>query len=269
MSSARGAMAYTDRRARLSPSIAPCRATLSRQSSAGMPAACCAENCSASSKPRPIASRRPARTTQSAAAAPCSTPATNFYRQWKTGIVRDALRGQGLTPKVWRDPVFLPAGDRRRATFTAIKESGAVILGHHRRRGQPVADIASCLVVDSAIMELRQRLTTLLAPILQDGAPATTFIQAVNGRIEIVITGPVGPGGTPDQTLRAALDWSYRLLLPAEQAVLQGIAIFRATFTFESALADRARTRRSASKAPWTRWRNLVTKSMLAADRVG
>ena len=39
------------------------------------------------------------------------------------------------------------------------------------------------------------------------------------------------------QTLRATLDWSYQLLPPAEQAVLQSIAIFRVTFTLDSALA--------------------------------
>ncbi len=68
------------------------------------------------------------------------------------------------------------------------------------------------------------------------------------------------------QTLRATLDWSYQLLSPAEQAVLQGIAIFRAAFTLESALA--------IVQGPAIRFEttvdamgNLVAKSMLTADR--
>jgi 23S rRNA (uracil1939-C5)-methyltransferase len=129
----------------------------------------------------------------------------DFYRQWKVGIVRDALRGKGLKPRAWRDAVFLPGGNRRRATFTATKRNGVVILGHYRRREHEVADIATCLVADPAIMEMRQRLTTLLAPILQDGQPATAFIQLVDGRFDIVITGPVGRTGKPDPQTREAI----------------------------------------------------------------
>lgn len=128
-----------------------------------------------------------------------------FYRRWKVDIVREALRGNGLKPRVWRDPVFLPAGDRRRATFTAYKKNNIVTLGHYRRRAHHVTDIASCLVADPAIMDLRERLTTLLAPILQEGEPASAFIQAVDGQFDLVITGPVGKKGKPDLQTREAM----------------------------------------------------------------
>lgn len=128
-----------------------------------------------------------------------------FYRRWKLDVVGEALRSKGLKPRVWRDPVFLPAGDRRRATFTAYKKNDIVILGHYRRRARHVTDIASCLVADPVIMEMRDRLTTLLAPMLQDGKPATAFIQAVKGQFEIVITGPVGKTGKPDAPTREAI----------------------------------------------------------------
>jgi 23S rRNA (uracil1939-C5)-methyltransferase len=129
----------------------------------------------------------------------------DFYRHWKVEIVREALRGKGLKPLVWRDPIFLPAGDRRRATFTAYKTDNGVILGHYRRRAHQVTDIASCLVADPAIMDLRGRLTTLLAPILLEGEPASAFIQRVNGQVDIVITGPVGKMGKPDGRVREAM----------------------------------------------------------------
>lgn len=128
-----------------------------------------------------------------------------FYRRWKVDIVREALRGNGLKPRVWRDPVFLPAGDHRRATFTAYKKNNIVTLGHYRRRAHHVTDIASCLVADPAIMDLRERLTTLLAPILQEGEPASAFIQAVDGQFDLVITGPVGKKGKPDLQTREAM----------------------------------------------------------------
>ena len=70
------------------------------------------------------------------------------------------------------------------------------------------------------------------------------------------------------QTLHAALAWSYQLLSPAEQAVLQGIAIFRATFTLESALAIVQGPAISFETAV-DALGNLVAKSMLTADRSG
>jgi 23S rRNA (uracil1939-C5)-methyltransferase len=129
----------------------------------------------------------------------------DFYRHWKTDLVRAALRSKGLKPKVWRSPVFLPAGDRRRATFNAYKKNNIVVLGHYRRRAHTVTDIAACLVADPAIMEMRAKLTSLLALILPEGKPAMAFIQAVEGQVDIVITGPVGKTGKPDAPVREAM----------------------------------------------------------------
>ncbi len=70
------------------------------------------------------------------------------------------------------------------------------------------------------------------------------------------------------QTLRAALDWSYRLLSPGEQAVLQGIAIFRAAFTLESVLAIVPGSRFTPEDAVEA-MANLVAKSMLTAVGTG
>jgi 23S rRNA (uracil1939-C5)-methyltransferase len=128
-----------------------------------------------------------------------------FYRRWKVDIARDALRSKGLKPRIWLDPIFLPAGDRRRGTFTAYKKNNIVTLGHYRRRAHHVTDIAACLVADPAIMDMRERLKPLLAAILQDGKPAATFIQAVNDQFDIVITGPVGRKGKPDLQTREAI----------------------------------------------------------------
>jgi 23S rRNA (uracil1939-C5)-methyltransferase len=73
------------------------------------------------------------------------------------------------------------------------------------RRQRQVVAVESCLIADPAIMALQPRLEPLLAPILQEGEPATAFIQTVAGRFEIVITGPVGRHGTPDSAVRDAM----------------------------------------------------------------
>jgi len=68
------------------------------------------------------------------------------------------------------------------------------------------------------------------------------------------------------QTLRATMDWSYHLLSPAEQAVLQGLAVFRTMFTLESGLSV---VQGSTIENAVDTMASLATKSMLTADRTG
>jgi predicted ATPase/DNA-binding winged helix-turn-helix (wHTH) protein len=70
------------------------------------------------------------------------------------------------------------------------------------------------------------------------------------------------------QTLRATLDWGYDLLSPTEQAVLRRIAIFRAPFTLDSALAVIDGPAASIDNAV-DAMANLVAKSLLSAQSRG
>lgn len=130
---------------------------------------------------------------------------SDFYRQWKAGLVRSALEKAGLEPQTWHAPVFLPPGGRRRVTFTAEKRDGHVALGYSRRGIRQVIEIAECLIADPAIMALHGKLSAPLAPLLQDGKPATVFIQSIDGACEIVITGPIGATGKPEAAMRDAI----------------------------------------------------------------
>ena len=132
-----------------------------------------------------------------------ATPA--FYQDWKVSLVRDALAKRDLAPRVWKDPVFLPAGGRCRVTFAALKKGNVVTLGFNRRRSHQVTDVAGCLIIDPAILELRSKLSMLLVPVLKEGKSADVFIQMVNGGCELVITGPMGRGGAPDLVVHEAL----------------------------------------------------------------
>jgi predicted ATPase/DNA-binding winged helix-turn-helix (wHTH) protein len=70
------------------------------------------------------------------------------------------------------------------------------------------------------------------------------------------------------QTLRATLDWGYNLLSLIEQSVLRRIAVFRAAFSLDSALAivvDPSISPESVTDA----MADLVAKSLLAADSTG
>lgn len=128
-----------------------------------------------------------------------------FYRAWKNEIVREALAKKGLKPREWKDPVFLPPGSRRRATFAAFKKNNVVTLGYFKRRTHQVTEIDTCLIADPAIMTLRRDLKTLLVPILQEGKEADIFVQLVGGKFDVAITGPIGKKGKPDLPLREAV----------------------------------------------------------------
>jgi 23S rRNA (uracil1939-C5)-methyltransferase len=130
---------------------------------------------------------------------------TDFYGDWKQSLVRASLEKAGLKPKIWREPVFLPPGGRRRVTFTAQKQGDRVILGYSRRGIRQVIDIETCLIAEPAVMALRNTLAPLLLPILQDEKPATVFIQSIGDEFEIVVTGPVGKSGKPDAAVRDAI----------------------------------------------------------------
>ena len=68
------------------------------------------------------------------------------------------------------------------------------------------------------------------------------------------------------QTLRAALDWSYGLLTPSEQAMLRHLSVFRGRFTLESALAVCSAPEAQAAGASADDLFNLMAKSLLSSD---
>ena len=68
------------------------------------------------------------------------------------------------------------------------------------------------------------------------------------------------------QTLRAALDWSYGLLMPAEQAMLRHLSVFRGRFTLEAALAVCAASPAQGAGASAEDLFNLLAKSLLSSD---
>ena len=129
-----------------------------------------------------------------------------FYRDWKTALVREAFQKQDLRPRRWLDTLYIGRNNRRRATFTAYKDRGKIILGYYRRRSQEVADIDSCLIADPRLLALRETLKPFLARILKDTISADVFLQVVGDSVDMVITGPVGRHGEPDTAVRAAMD---------------------------------------------------------------
>ena len=115
---------------------------------------------------------------------------------WKQGIVRGALAGQGLTAPL-RPILTSPPRSRRRATLSARRTKGGVLLGFHARASDVLVPVPQC---------------QLLAPDLIAAFPALEALAIAGGsrKAELALTvtqslgGPdvaAGGGKAPDATL--------------------------------------------------------------------
>lgn len=69
--------------------------------------------------------------------------ADGFVANWKEGIVKGALSGQGLTA-TFRPMITSPAQSRRRATFTGRKTKGGALMGFHARGSDTLVQVPNC-----------------------------------------------------------------------------------------------------------------------------
>ena len=134
--------------------------------------------------------------------------AQDDYRAWKHEKVRSLLAQQideeelpDLSPDI-----TIPAGTRRRVTFACVKMGKRVIVGYHKRRSKKVTDIDVCLIVDPALMRVREQMKPYLLDMLKEGRIVDVFLQKLDGGIDCVITGLVGKDkkGTPDFSVQEA-----------------------------------------------------------------
>lgn len=129
----------------------------------------------------------------------------DFYKNWKQGVVADALKKLNLHPRRWEEPVFIEGGTRRRATFAVRRVRDSVVMGYYKRRSKEITDIGTCLVVAPEILKMRDALKPLLPAVMQEKKGIDVFIQYVGGSYDVVFTGPLGQKGEPDMRTREAV----------------------------------------------------------------
>ena len=78
--------------------------------------------------------------------------ADGFVADWKQGVVRYALEGQGLSAEL-RPIVTSPAQSRRRATFAARRTKKGAMAGFHGRASDVIVEIPDCKLLDPQVME--------------------------------------------------------------------------------------------------------------------
>lgn len=83
-----------------------------------------------------------------------------FVADWKLGIVKGALAGQGLDAP-FRPVVTSPPRSRRRATLTARRTKAGALIGFHARGSDLLVDVPQCQLLHPDLMATLPALITL------------------------------------------------------------------------------------------------------------
>jgi predicted ATPase/DNA-binding winged helix-turn-helix (wHTH) protein len=183
---------------------------------------------------------------------------------------REPLRAEGEWLRRLA-PLELPPQERTSPTAAEVLGYSAVELFNERA----TATTDSFLLDDAnvpAVLEICRRLDGL--PLALELAAARVDAFGVDGLAARlgdrfgVLTSGRRTALPRQQTLRAAMDWSYELLPEAEQVVLRGLAVFRGAFTTAAAIATVIDERIVATDAI-EGIANLAEKSLITTDITG
>ncbi|HWL80892.1 MAG TPA: TRAM domain-containing protein [Roseomonas sp.] len=128
--------------------------------------------------------------------------ATAPYAAWKRGRLAEALARAGFPDAPVAETRVTPPNTRRRADLALRRRAdGSVTLGFHEAAGTAVVDLATCLVLDPALVALFEPLRLLLRGL-------QAFRREGSAVLNLLDTGPdllLRLDGTPGTTDRAAL----------------------------------------------------------------
>lgn len=104
----------------------------------------------------------------------CATQhvAPDLYRDWKRGLVAQALAHRGLEMPAETRFIALPPATRRRATFAARKEKGGLHFGFHAPESHVIVDLAECHVLTPTLLAALPMLRRLADAAINDGQAA-------------------------------------------------------------------------------------------------
>ena len=111
-----------------------------------------------------------------------------FVADWKLGIVKGALAGQGLTAD-FRPIITSPPKSRRRATLTARRTKAGAMIGFHARGSDLLVDVPQCQLLHPDLMATLPALTTLTRVIGSRTTEISFQITRTLAGPDVVITG--------------------------------------------------------------------------------
>ena len=111
-----------------------------------------------------------------------------FVARWKEEVVRTALAGQGLTAP-FHPMAISPAHARRRATLSARRTKGGVLLGFHAKGSDTITPIPDCQLLHPALIAAFPGLEALVALGGSRSVELQLMVTVTRGGVDVVVTG--------------------------------------------------------------------------------
>ncbi|WP_135450571.1 class I SAM-dependent RNA methyltransferase [Tabrizicola caldifontis] len=111
-----------------------------------------------------------------------------FVAAWKCQVVETALAGQGLRAD-FLPLATSPAKSRRRATLSARRTRGGVLIGFHARASETIVDIADCQLLHPGILAAFPGLEALVRAGGSRSAELSLQVTLTRGGPDVVVTG--------------------------------------------------------------------------------
>lgn len=117
-----------------------------------------------------------------------------FLRDWKVGVVTEALRAQGMPAPVAGVHVS-PPRSRRRAVLSGRRTKKGALLGFHARASDIVVDLADCQVLRPAIQAALPLLRQLVIAGASRTAELSLAVTEIPAGLDVAVTGgkPMDP----------------------------------------------------------------------------
>lgn len=111
-----------------------------------------------------------------------------FVAAWKQEVVANALAGQGLTAD-FLPLVTSPTNSRRRATLSARRTKGGVLIGFHARASDTIAEIPDCKLLHPGILAAFPGLQALVMAGGSRTMELSLQLTLTRGGPDVVVTG--------------------------------------------------------------------------------
>ena len=155
----------------------------------------------------------------------------DFLRDWKLGVVEQALRAQGLAAPVTGIHVS-PPRSRRRAVLSGRRTKKGALVGFHARASAVITDIADCQVLRPAIQDALPFLRRLVVAGGSRTGEMSLAVTETPAGLDVAVTGGKPMDSQLFQSLAALADegdlarlsWGDRTITRRPPALVMGRA---------------------------------------------
>jgi 23S rRNA (uracil1939-C5)-methyltransferase len=155
----------------------------------------------------------------------------DFLRNWKIGVVKQALHAQGLAAPVAGIHVS-PPRSRRRAVLSGRRTKKGALLGFHARASEVIVDIADCHILRPAIQAALPLLRQLTVAGASRAGELSLCVTETPAGLDVAVTGgkPMDAAlfqtlaGLADQGDLARLSWDGQSITRRPPALPMGRA---------------------------------------------